>query len=175
MSASVTLFSGFMLAAAVWDLRTRRIPNGLNLAAAACGVLFAYMDSGWPGVGWSLAAFFIPLLTLLPLAVLTGWIGGGDAKLLAAVGAWLGPVGLIGAAALGAVIGGVLAVFYLLVRATKAGMLRDLLMYPLTAMTALWVAYRKDRLAYGPALAAGAIVWVLVGGEILADSFVATF
>lgn len=175
MSASVTLFSGLMLAAAVWDLRTRRIPNALNLAAAACGVLLAYMDGGWPGVGRSLAGFFIPLFTLLPLAVLTGWIGGGDAKLLAAVGAWLGPVGLLGAAALGSVIGGVLAIFYLLVRAAKAGLLRELLVHPLMAMTALWVAHRQDSLAYGPALAAGAIVWVLVGGEILAHSFVAAF
>ena len=76
--------------AAVIDYRTRRIPNALTLPAIGAGLL------SWPltdGVG----TFFRVLgLVVLLLAVgfglyAVGILGGGDAKLLAAIAALTGP------------------------------------------------------------------------------------
>jgi len=52
------------------------------------------------------------LTLLFPFA--RGWVGAGDVKLLGAIGAWLGPEGTLHCALAGAVLGGVLALVYLL-------------------------------------------------------------
>jgi Flp pilus assembly protein protease CpaA len=82
-------------AAAAFDIRRRRIPNGLTLASAVAGLLCAWLAArgrlpGWPGgVGDALLATSLTLLAGL-LAWSRGLLGGGDAKLLAAVAAWVG-------------------------------------------------------------------------------------
>lgn len=76
--------------AAVIDLRSRRIPNWLTLLLAVAGLINALVwrfpvDIAGSTLGL-LAGFG---LLLLPFAL--GAIGGGDVKLLAAIGAWVGP------------------------------------------------------------------------------------
>ena len=91
------------------DLRSRRIPNVLTLSAAALGMA----TSAWTGgpeaamtssAGWitGLAIFFVPF-------ALRG-LGGGDVKLLAALGAWVGPTDVIWVALYTGVAGGLLAI-----------------------------------------------------------------
>jgi prepilin peptidase CpaA len=90
------------------DLHNRRIPNLLTFGAAILGIAV----SGWNGgvhaatlsaAGWmvGLAIFFLPFAL--------GGLGGGDVKLLAALGAWVGPVDVIWVALYTGVAGGVLA------------------------------------------------------------------
>lgn len=77
------------LVAALWDLKSRRIPNVLTLPLFAAGLIQAAVFSGWDGLG---SAFLASVILALPYVVLFLVAGGGagDAKLMGAIGAWLG-------------------------------------------------------------------------------------
>ena len=111
--------------ACITDLRARRIPNALTFGAAAVGVSFAAATGGVQGLGWSVAGWIVGLLVFLPLFALRA-MGGGDVKLLAAFGAWLGPALVCWVAVYGAIAGGLLALLLVLrrgrLRATIANM-----------------------------------------------------
>jgi Flp pilus assembly protein protease CpaA len=77
-----------LLAATVCDLRTRRVPAWLSGGGIAAGVLAAAW-AGPPALGASLLGAAAGGLVFLPF-VWRGWLGGADALLLAAVGAWQG-------------------------------------------------------------------------------------
>ena len=101
--------------ATVTDWRSRRIPNAVTFGATAVALAFALATGGIDGVGKSLAGFALGLLIFLPLFLVRA-LGAGDVKLLAAIGAWLGP-SLVGwVAVYGAIAGGALAVPWLLWR-----------------------------------------------------------
>ena len=107
---ALNLFVGTLLAlACVTDLRTRRIPNVLTFSAAAGAVLFHLVTGGWQAAGWSIVGLFVGALLFLPMFALRG-MGAGDVKLLAAVGAWLGPGQVAMAALATSLVGGVMAV-----------------------------------------------------------------
>ena len=107
------------------DAATRRIPNALTIGAAAVALAFAAATGGVSGLGWSVAGWIVGVLLFLPLFALRAR-GGGDVKLLAAFGAWLGPALVLWVAVYGAIAGGVLALLLVLwrgrLRATIANM-----------------------------------------------------
>ncbi len=80
---------GASLAAAVIDLRTRRIPNMLTLPVLAAGLVWAGLTGGISGIANAAGAC---LLLALPFVFLFLFAGGGagDAKLMGAIGMWLG-------------------------------------------------------------------------------------
>ena len=77
------------LIAALNDLRSRRIPNLLTLPLFATGVTQAYLAAGKPGLFDSLIGCAVAGLPYALLFVFAGG-GAGDAKLMGALGAWLG-------------------------------------------------------------------------------------
>jgi len=79
---------GASLAAAVWDLRCRRIPNLLTLPLLVGGLVFNCWTGGFSGAALSLGGAAIATLPFVLLYLYAGG-GAGDAKLMAAVGAWL--------------------------------------------------------------------------------------
>jgi prepilin peptidase CpaA len=95
-------------AACIFDMRTRRIPNALTLCAAVCGVAFHFAAGGLAAAGWSLAGWGLGALLFFPWFALGG-MGAGDVKLLAALGAWLGPDSVLWVALYAAIAGGGLA------------------------------------------------------------------
>jgi prepilin peptidase CpaA len=95
-------------AAAATDAATRRIPNALTLGAAVVAAAFAAATGGVHALIWSVAGFAVGLLLFLPLFALRA-MGGGDVKLMAAFGAWLGPALVCWVAVYGAIAGGLLA------------------------------------------------------------------
>jgi prepilin peptidase CpaA len=107
------------------DVTTRRIPNALTIGAAAVALAFAAATGGVSGLGWSVAGWIVGVLVFLPLFALRAR-GGGDVKLLAAFGAWLGPMLVFWVAVYGALAGGLLALLLVLwqgrLRATTANM-----------------------------------------------------
>ena len=81
-----------LLWAAVVDIRTRTIANGLNLAIALMAPLFwwAMGVDPWPDVAIRVAVA-IAVFLLFALAFQFGAMGGGDVKLAAALALWFAP------------------------------------------------------------------------------------
>lgn len=80
--------------AAVHDVRTRRIPNLLTLILALSGLVL----NATPVGPVTLAQSGLGLLTGFGLTIglfAIGAVGGGDVKLLAGIGAWLGPMNVL--------------------------------------------------------------------------------
>jgi prepilin peptidase CpaA len=77
-------------AACVTDIRSRRIPNVLTFGAAGAAVVFHTVATGSAGLLAAIAGWFIGALIMFVPFALRG-LGGGDVKLVAALGAWLGP------------------------------------------------------------------------------------
>lgn len=96
-------------AASVCDLRTRRIPNALTFGAALAAVAFHGVSGGAAGLMSSGAGWVVGIALFLPFFALRG-LGGGDVKLLGALGAWLGPAAVVLVALYSALVGGVFAV-----------------------------------------------------------------
>jgi prepilin peptidase CpaA len=107
--------------AAVYDVRFRRIPNWLTLSGVLLGLLLNSWFSDPRGLHWyegftwrtSLAGLGLGFAVYFPLYLLRG-MGAGDVKLMAAVGAIVGPVNWFGIFILSNVLGGVAAVALLL-------------------------------------------------------------
>jgi prepilin peptidase CpaA len=127
-------------AAAVIDLRTRRVPNALTLAIAATGVLVAAAGVGRVSVVGAIAGGVVGMLLLLPGHIFGG-TGAGDVKLLGALGTLLGPTATLTAFLAMAITGGLMALAIAVHR---------------------WRTGDSDhRFAYAPAIAVGACVAVI--------------
>jgi prepilin peptidase CpaA len=99
---------GIALAAVVWDLYSGRIPNFLTFGAALVALcVHAYMG-GWTAAGMSLAGWAAGVALFFPFFALGG-MGAGDVKLLAAIGAWLGPTTVVWVALFSSIAGGAMA------------------------------------------------------------------
>jgi len=85
----------------------RRIPNVLTFGAALSAIIVHGAMGGWTAAGWAVAGWFAGAACLLPLFVLGG-MGAGDVKLVAALGAWLGPAAAVWVALFSMVAGGVM-------------------------------------------------------------------
>jgi prepilin peptidase CpaA len=137
---------GLVLVAAVWDFRTRRIPNRLTMTAALLGLALQVGFNSLAGAQHAAIGWLVGLAVLL-LPCLLGWVGGGDIKLLAALGALQGPHLALMAGLYGIVAGGLLSAAILVARSRALAVAGD------TSQTA-----HKTTLAYGPALALGALL-----------------
>jgi len=86
----------FAVVAAYIDGKELRVPNKLTFPMIIAGWIFCAVnpaaiqaDSWYGGLGYSLLGTTAGLCTLLP-AYSIGGMGAGDAKMMAAIGAWLG-------------------------------------------------------------------------------------
>lgn len=105
--------TALLAAAVVSDLKFRKIPNALTLTAAAAAFAINGIAAGTHGMLFSGAGFAVGVALML-VPFMFGGLGGGDVKLLAAVGAFKGAafvaLTFLGAAAIGGVIALVLAI-----------------------------------------------------------------
>lgn len=114
---------GILLSVSLIDAETQTIPDRLNLALALC--------------------VSVPMFLLC--LVIDGAFGGGDIKLMAAAGLFLGWQNTLLAMFFGIVFGGIYGIY--LLAAKKAG--------------------KKDHFAFGPFLCAGIVIAMLFGGPVL--------
>jgi prepilin peptidase CpaA len=149
---ALSIFPLLMAFAASSDLLTMRISNRLVLLVVLAFFLTALL------VGLSLEMMLMHLgAALIVLAVAfgffaMGWIGGGDAKLAAAITLWLGMGLTLPYLVYAALLGGVLTLVILALRRL-----------PLSPMLARWrwlerLHDSRSGIPYGIALAAAAVV-----------------
>lgn len=97
-----------LLLALAYDITSRRIPNWLTGGGLLVGLGIGFLTPEGIGPGNSLLGALAGFAALLPLYLLRA-MGAGDVKLMAAVGAFLGPLPTLGAALLTFVSGGLLS------------------------------------------------------------------
>lgn len=154
MSVAIIFFALFAICqimAAVNDALTMKIPNWISLALLAgfvCIMPFAWVDFGTLGehilVGLGVFAVAFGMFAM-------GWLGGGDAKLLAATAFWWQAADLFPYLLVTAIAGGVLALFLIIGRRY----------IPVSMLTSAWLHRMfKDetKMPYGIALAIGALM-----------------
>jgi prepilin peptidase CpaA len=151
--------------ACVTDLRSRRIPNVLTFGGALAALAYHGVTAGFDGLLAAAAGWLAGVLIfLLPFAL--GGMGGGDVKLVAALGAWLGPSMTVWLALYTGVAGGVAALVVALFRGYLPTALRNIRMLlthwrvvglqPLTEVTL--AGSRGPRLAYAVPIFIGTVV-----------------
>jgi leader peptidase (prepilin peptidase)/N-methyltransferase len=89
-----------LMAGSVIDARTLRLPDWVTLSLVAIGLMVSWATHGAPGLASAAVGAACGFAALWMVAALyRRWSGAeglglGDAKLLAAAGAWLGPLAL---------------------------------------------------------------------------------
>lgn len=96
------------------DLRYHKIPNKLTLPAIVGGLLLSTIFSGFEGLLFSLKGLALGIgVFLIPFAM--GGLGGGDVKLMGAIGALKGWSFALHAALFTALWGGVIALLAIII------------------------------------------------------------
>lgn len=149
---SILMFPALVAMAAAYDMLTMTIPNRISLALSVAFFPAAY------AIGMPVDEFGLHLLA--GAAVLAagfgcffmGWIGGGDAKLAAAVTLWIGWTHAFEYVLFFAILGGALTIGLITVRRFPL---------PLLFYRANWIARLHDRatgVPYGIALGFAALL-----------------
>jgi prepilin peptidase CpaA len=159
------------LVAAYFDIRWRKIPNPLVLAALVMGLVANIWLRGLPGLALGFGGLLLAAVIYFPLYLLKG-MGAGDVKLMAALGAIVGPrqwlLLFVFAALFGALAGVLLA--------SAKGKLKTTLLNTgllFQELAAFRVPHRNHdqlqlhhpdaiRMPHGVAIAVGTVVFVLV-------------
>lgn len=153
--------------AAINDLATRRIPNRLLLAGLA-GALLLHLLSANPGASLltGLAGMGVSFAVFLPFYLLRG-MAAGDVKMIAVVGAFIGPGEAFEIAVLTWCVGGVIALCVVLMNGrlrlafANIRYLLSGLMVPSTNMTQTPLQQSAGSIPYGLAIAVGTIIVLL--------------
>ncbi len=155
------LFLSAMVMVILADTVSMTIPNRLVGVVVGAFCVLAW-SAGLPltSVGWHLATG-LGVLALTFGAFALGWMGGGDAKLIAATALWFGPsAALIDYIFLASLFGGVLTIAIMLARAV---------MRPTTGHASLdRLLDAKSGIPYGVALGAAGILVCLDAPEMQA-------
>lgn len=162
-----------VVAAAITDLRSRCIPNWLVLCGFFAGLALNGMLGGWSGLGNALLGCGAALLVYLPLFAMRA-MGGGDVKLMGAVGALAGPQNWFVIFILAAVTGGIIALVVLLGRGIFGRAVRNILLITgnLARLRAPWTGRSEldvssstaVTLPHGVSIAVGALLFLAVTG-----------
>ena len=168
--ANSALICAILAVAVYHDIRTHRIPNMLTLLGLLAGLLLQIIGHGLHGVTSGLLGAGVGLVCFAPF-YLRRAMGAGDLKLLAAVGAFLGPQGAFFAALFSLLAGGLGAIGYVLWRGLRAAassfVQEGVAAAGVSALVAAQLA-RRDRLPFALPIAVGGIAACWYSGEFFA-------
>lgn len=162
-----------LIIAAISDVRSHRIPNWLVIFGMLFGVIYntAFPHSPYDNILFPLAGLGLGLLLFLPLYLLRV-MGAGDVKLVAMVGAFLGPGDTFYAMLASMIAGGALAIGYVLAKGVATRMLRNLsTLFQLGFLSVIAgtapnlqidASQSAGKLPYGVAIAAGTIAYLVL-------------
>ena len=157
------ILTAIFVVAAAWatytDLKSRRIANWLTFGAAGAALLVRLVSGGPQTALDGVEGWFAGVILLL-IPFLLGWMGAGDVKLLAAFGAIGGLDFVVLSALYGCILGGFVAVFYLIRERKLWFVLCNLLIYVRHPLGSVLQA--KRRMPFGPALAAGGALTMVI-------------
>lgn len=165
------LLAALTLVAAAYDIRFRRIPNWLVLTGLIVGLAWNSFNSGLSGLGHAAAGLGLGFALYFPLYLLRAR-GAGDVKLLAAAGAIIGPGNTVWLFLLANVLGGIIAMVWLILR-RRVGKTFFNLSWIISDITKLRAPYKSSdeldvtsdkgmRLPHGVIIAVGAAALLLV-------------
>jgi prepilin peptidase CpaA len=171
-TAQQVLLAALVIVAAVFDLRTRRIPNWLCAAGVICGFAFQIVLFRWAGAREALMGTGLALLIYVPLFALRA-VGGGDVKLMAAVGSMAGPRAWIAIFLVAAIAGGVIAFVLIALKGRTRRTLRNVGVL-LTELVHFRAPHKVEeeldvtsgkalRLPHGCTIAVGTLVYLAYG------------
>jgi prepilin peptidase CpaA len=109
LAITTAIMYPMVLIGAATDVRWGKVPNAVTAPCVLVGIVLNVVDSGLAGLGFSMAGVAIALVLWFVTPLVGNVLGGGDVKLLAAVGALCGPVLVLYAIAFSAFYGGLLA------------------------------------------------------------------
>ncbi len=98
-----------LLVAGITDVRSSRVPNLLTFSLALIGLGFHAFSASGAGIVFSLEGLGLGFVLLLGF-YMYGGMGAGDVKLLAAVGAIVGPLNVFIGFLIASLLGGLYAV-----------------------------------------------------------------
>jgi len=152
--AAFAIFPICVAYAAVSDLTSMTIPNWIPVTLVAGFMALApFVGLDLWTIGMHLAVAAAVLLIGFGCFAM-GWMGGGDAKLAAAIVLWFGPVDGVAFVAFSAILGGGLTILLVAMR-------RSIPQGVFAVLRAPWLARLhdpKEGVPYGVALAAAALV-----------------
>ena len=107
------ILAPIVVLAAATDICSHKIPNWLTFPAIIAGVIYHSTTAGIQGCLLSVAGALLGMAFFLPFYI-KGGTGAGDVKLMGAVGAFLGPAGVLYAFLFSSMAGGIYAVLLLI-------------------------------------------------------------
>lgn len=163
LTLAIAITFGMLAYAAISDVASRRIPNAISLI-----ILASFLVAGLAApervdiVGGIWVAGLILIVGFVGFAF--GKIGGGDVKLLTAMGLWAGPAAAMDFLLITGLAGGGLAILYLLPEiALGLTWLRTVAERRIPALQAAQIAtdVKVEGLPYGVAIALGGfcVLW----------------
>ena len=163
------VLSSVLMLAVITDIRTRKIPNILTFPTMIVGLTYHSLTASWKGLIYSVEGLALGIVLFL-IPYIMGGMGAGDAKLMGAIGAVIGPRGVFLASLFTAVAGGFYALIVLLLNMQylKGFIQRSALTVKVFAFTKNFIpipadeSEKKPRLCYGIAIAAGTFSYLIL-------------
>jgi prepilin peptidase CpaA len=163
-----TIVASTVILAAIIDVRSQKIPNVLTFSLAGVSFLYHAVVPDGSGLMGSFLGYLTGLVFYL-IPYLMGWMGAGDTKLLAAIGAAVGVRGVVSVSLLTSLAGGLyvlLLLFYSCLRSKETLVGLHAAYYssnflPQLKFELLQQAKLKPKICYGAVMAAGTLCYLI--------------
>lgn len=113
---TMTIILSILLIISIIDLKTQTIPDQLNALLFVLGIWSSFALQGITLMERFLGIFVVSIPLIVVAFLFSGGIGGGDIKLMASSGVFLGVSGNIAAAFIGLFLSGIYGIVLLLTR-----------------------------------------------------------